>query len=212
MTKRLLDLFCGAGGASMGYKLAGFEVVGVDNERQPNYPFGFMLADALRLDYDWVEQFDVIHASPPCLHRTAYKRRPHWVYDCPDLLLAVRNMLENSGKPWIMENLAGQHACWHSPFQLCGSSFGLDIRRHRWFESSVPMMTPPCHHSWQTPRFPCAGNRTNLRSTIEIGVWRIPLADQQRAMEIDWMTKPELTKALPPAYTKFIGENVLATL
>jgi DNA (cytosine-5)-methyltransferase 1 len=96
-----------------------------------------------------------------------------------------------------------------SPAQLCGSSFKLDVRRHRLFESNVALLAPECDHDWQTPRFPPATNRTNLRSTVEVGVWRIPLAVQQAAMGIDWMTLSELTEAIPPAYTGFIGAQLL---
>lgn len=98
------------------------------------------------------------------------------------------------------------------PFQLCGSSFGLDVRRHRLFESNVPMLTPPCYHEWQTPRFAPASNRSNLRRTVEVGVWRIPLEVQQRAMGIDWTTLRELSEAIPPAFTEHIGAWLLAAM
>lgn len=94
--------------------------------------------------------------------------------------------------------------------RLCGSSFGLDVRRHRLFESNVSILVPPCDHGWQTPRFPPASNRTNLRRTVEVGVWRIPLDVQQRAMGINWTTLEELSEAIPPAYTEHIGRQLLA--
>ena len=209
----LLDLFSCAGGAGMGYHLAGFHVTGLDKDPQPNYPFRFIQADALEAlaDREFLAQFDAIHASPPCQAFTAYRRRGGGVGDgYPDLITPVREYLEASGLPWVMENVA------RSPVRpmvhLCGSSFGLDVQRHRWFETNVPMMSPPCAHGLQKPRFPCATNRTNLRRTVEIGVWRIPLPVQQQAMGIDWMTLDELTQAVPPAYTEYIGAQVLASM
>ena len=188
----LLDLFCGAGGAAMGYHRAGFDVVGVDIDPQPNYPFEFEQLDAMAFP---LKGFAAIHASPPCQKFTAYRRRGAGVGDgYPDLIAPVRERLEASGVPWVMENVA------RSPVRplvhLCGSSFGLDVQRHRWFETNVPMMSPPCAHGLQKPRFPHATNRTNLRRTVEIGVWRIPLAVQQQAMGIDWMTLDELSEAI----------------
>ena len=204
----LLDLFCGAGGASVGYDRAGFDVVGVDIEPQPHYPFTFYQLDAMTFPLDG---FDAIHASPPCQKFTAYRRRGGGVGDgYPDLIEPVRERLEAIGVPWVMENVA------RSPVRplvhLCGSSFGLDVQRHRWFETNVPMMSPPCAHGLQKPRFAHATNRKNLRRTVEIGVWRIPLPVQQKAMGIDWMTLDELTEAIPPAYTEYIGGNLLETL
>jgi len=108
-----------------------------------------------------------------------------------------------SGIPHVIENVPG--APLESPVQLCGSSFGLDVRRHRIFECSFAVLAPACDHSWQTPRFPPATNRTNLRSTVEVGVWRIPLDVQQRAMGIDWMTRKELSQAIPPAYSEHLA-------
>mgnify|MGYP007100217830 CR=1 FL=1 len=93
-----------------------------------------------------------------------------------------------------------------------GSSFGLDVQRHRCFESNIPLTAPPCDHGWQTPRFPPATNRTNLRSTVEVGAWRIPLEVQQEAMGIDWMNGNELCQAIPPAYTEHIGAQLLAQI
>lgn len=184
----------------MGYHLAGFDVVGVDIAPQPHYPFEFHQVDALDFPLDG---FDAIHASPPCQAFTAYKRRPNHVGEYPDLIWPTRRRLIDAGVPWVIENVPG--APLVNPIQLCGSSFGLDVRRHRLFESNVSMVSPPCDHSWQTPRFPPATNRTNLRCTVEIGVWRITLAVQQKAMGIDWMTLEELSEAIPPAYTEYIG-------
>jgi len=222
---KLLDLFCCAGGAAVGYDRAGFEVVGVDVQPQPRYPFEFIREDAIRvLDHlvrHWAgkpsafafgHEFAAVHASPPCQKFTAYRRRGGGVGDsAPDLIEPVRELLEQIGLlPWVMENVEGSPVRPH--VKLCGSSFGLDVQRHRWFETNVPMMSPPCVHGIWKPRFPHATNRKNLRKTVEIGVYRIPLAVQREAMGIDWMTLDELTLALPPAYTEFIGGQMLGHL
>jgi DNA (cytosine-5)-methyltransferase 1 len=201
---RLLDLFCGAGGCSVGYHRAGFDVVGVDITPQPRYPFEFHQIDALTFPLDG---FDVVHASPPCQTWTAYRRRGGGVGDgYPDLIRTVRRMLNQQAPFYIIENVRGSEL---NAMTLCGSSFGLDVRRHRWFEVSVPMLAPPCNHGAQRPRFAQATNRSNLRSTVEVGVWRIPLEIQQQAMGIDWMTRDELSQAIPPAYTEYIGAQLL---
>lgn len=124
-----------------------------------------------------------------------------------NLIPETRQLLISSGLPYVIENVPG--APLLNPVQYCGSSFRLDIRRHRLFESNIGLVAPPCNHAWQKPRFPCATNRTNKRSTIEIGVWRIPLEQQQAAMGITGVTLRELSQALPPAYTKHIGEQLL---
>lgn len=210
---RLLDLFCKAGGASEGYHRAGFEVVGVDIEPQPNYPFEFYQADALEVLIRPAvrREFDAIHASPPCQRFTAYRRKSASIgagYE--DLIEPTRAALVNIGLPWVIENVPG--APLIEPVTYCGSSFGLDVRRHRLFESSFALTAPPCDHSWQTPRFSPATNRTNLRRTVEIGVWRIPIDVQKRAMGIDWMTLNELSNAIPPAYTEHIGRQIVSRL
>jgi DNA (cytosine-5)-methyltransferase 1 len=209
MKRRLLDLFCGAGGATVGYQAAGFHVTGVDIDPQPNYCGDrFIQADAL--DFD-LAGFDAVHASPPCQAFTAYRRRGDGVGDgYPDLIAPVRARIEAWGGPWVMENVAG--APLRDPVMLCGSSFGLDVRRHRFFESNVALWSAPCDHASQAPRFPCATNRTNLRRTVEIGVWRIPLAVQRKAMGVGWMTLAELTEAVPPAYTEFLGGQLMRAL
>ena len=200
---RLLDLFCGAGGAAMGYHRAGFEVVGVDINPQPNYPFEFHQADAEMFPLDG---FDAYHASPPCQRWTAYARRPMHVGEYPDMIGSTRHRFVATKRPYVIENVPA--APLSQPIQLCGSSFGLDVRRHRRFESNLLLLAPPCDHAWQTPRFPQATNRKNLRSTVEVGVYRIPLKIQQKAMGIDWMKLHELSEAVPPAYTEWIGENL----
>lgn len=213
MKPRLLDLFCGGGGATRGYQIAGFHVTGVDIAPQPNYVGDeFVQADALEFPLDG---FDAVHASPPCQHWTAYKRRRNHVGEAPELVDAIRQHI-GAGTisrfvPVVIENVRG--APLRCPIMLCGSAFGLDVRRHRYFEvHPLPLFTPGCFHGAQTPRFPPATNRTNLRRTVEVGVWRIPLDIQQEAMGIDWMTREELSQAIPPAYTEWIGTQLLGHL
>lgn len=206
MTKpKLIDLFCCAGGAGYGYHLAGFEVVGVDINPQPDYPFKFIQADALTFPIDG---FDAVHASPPCQQFTAYRRGREEKVGATalNLIPQTREKLISSGLPYVIENVPG--APLENPIQLCGSSFGLDVRRHRLFESNVYLEALPCDHSWQTPRFPPASNRTNLRRTVEVGVYRIPLDVQRKAMGIDWMRLGDLSQAIPPAYTEFLGKQL----
>ncbi len=208
----LLDLFCGAGGCSMGYHRAGFDVIGIDIEPQPNYPFEFIQADALgTVTKAVLRRAEAVHASPPCQFATAYRRRQGVATAARSLIGPTRRLLEAIGRPYVIENVdqAAARAELRDPIRLCGSSFGLDVRRHRLFETSWPATPVECDHSWQTPRFPPATNRTNLRSTVEVGVWRIPLDVQQAAMDIDWMTLPELSQAIPPAYTEHIGRQLI---
>lgn len=208
---KLLDLFCCAGGAAMGYHRAGFDVVGVDKEAQPNYPFEHHTADAIDFVRAHGREFDAVHASPPCQTFTAYRRKGHGVGDgYLNLIPKTRKALIELGKPYVIENVEQARGEMRDPITLCGSTFGLDVRRHRLFESNVSLVGAPCDHSWQTPRFTPASNRTNLRRTVEVGVWRIPLDVQRRAMGIDWTTLPELSEAIPPAYTEYIGRQLLA--
>jgi DNA (cytosine-5)-methyltransferase 1 len=208
----LLDLFCCAGGAADGYAAAGFDVVGVDIVPQPNYPYEFIQADAVeavRYGLD-MSQFDAVHASPPCQSFTAYRRKGRGVGDgYENLIPVIRESLEQIARPYVIENVHG--APLENAIRLCGSSFGLDVRRHRYFESNVPLMAPPCNHSAQKPgRFPGATNRAPMsRATVEVGVWRIPLEVQKRAMGIDReVTLRELSEAIPPAFTEHIGDQL----
>jgi DNA (cytosine-5)-methyltransferase 1 len=222
---RLLDLFCGAGGAAMGYHRAGFEVVGVDINPQPNYPFEFHQADALDFLGGVISvrpdrrRTYVIHASPPCQAFTAYQRTGN-VGDYPDLIDATRQRLIEWGGPWVIENVVG--APLVNPVLICGTMFDppMEIQRHRLFETNWGLKPPewPCRHSLNGPdRYPGGrsvertGTSTGLvRRTVEVGSWDIPLAKQRQAMGIDWMTLPELSEAIPPAYTEAVGAQLLA--
>jgi DNA (cytosine-5)-methyltransferase 1 len=203
---RLLDLYCGAGGSAMGYSRAGFEVVGIDHIPQPNYPFEFRQGDALSVDLFSAGTFHVIHASPPCQR---YIRGGLATGDHPDLLDETRDLLKLIGLPYIIENVPG--APMRADLMLCGSMFGLPIRRHRWFETNVPVspFTLSCDHSK-----PVVGVYGHPHG--ESGAWKgmLPgsLESWSEALGIDWMTAPELALAIPPAFTEFVGSAVLAAL
>jgi len=207
MRPRLLDLFCGAGGAAMGYHRAGFDVVGVDLEPQPHYPFEFHQADALAFPLDG---FDAIHASPPC---QAYSqaalgpRNAGKVY--PDLLAATREALEASGVPWVIENVPG--APMRPDFRICGCQVGLELRRVRWFETSWQAfdLVQPCYHPH--PVVSVVGHGTPAWVRQRLG-YNPTIADYRAAMGIDWMNRDELSLAIPPAYTEHIGPYLMAEL
>ena len=189
---RLLDLFCGAGGAAMGYHRSGFDVVGVDINPQPHYPFEFHQADAMTYPLDG---FDAIHASPPCQH---YANVTQWTGvqdDHPALIAPMRDRLNATGLPWVMENVRTPEL--RNAVVLCGSQFGLPIRRHRYFESNValPWFLPPCQHRTSDLAFEHKGERAYAV-----------------AMGVEWMTNVESRQAIPPAYTEFLGTQLLAAL
>lgn len=197
-----VDLFCCAGGASDGLVRAGWSVLGVDRDPQPEYPYTFVQADALTFD---VSRFDAIWASPPCQAFTAYKRRKAHVRPAENLIPQTREKLRASGKPYVIENVPG--APLESPLTLCGSMFGLDVQRHRIFETSFPVVAPSCDHSRWTPRFPGATNRKkNSRKTVEVGVYRIPLRTQIDAMGLQRpVSLGKLSQMVPPAYAHYLG-------
>ncbi len=199
----------------MGYSCAGFEVVGVDIKPQPHYPFEFHRADALEYPLDG---FDVIHASPPCQAYSVLRRaNPDAEY--PDLIVPTRARLVASGLPWVMENVPG--APLSHLLVLCGSMFGLgagerQLRRHRWFETTVAMFSPPCYH--QGEAIGVYGGGPVGRYTFENGAkkdyynrrggYQGTVAEKQEAMDIDWMSAPEMNQAIPPAYTEYIGSRL----
>jgi DNA (cytosine-5)-methyltransferase 1 len=207
---RLLDLYCKAGGASKGYQLAGFEVVGVDIKKQKRYPFEFIQADCLELmkDLDFLRSFDVIAASPPCQTHsiTQHLRNAQGrSTDKVDLIPQTREALIASGKPYVIENVPGSPLI--NPIQMCGSYFGLKVRRHRRFESNLPIVGSPCKHKEQGKPVGVYGS---MRDEIPKGGHTAKTIEEAReAMGIDWMIWGELVEAIPPIYTQEIGKQLL---
>lgn len=208
---KLLDLFSGAGGAAVGYYMAGFDVVGVDHKPQPHYPFSFVLADAIEYAAEHSDEFDVAHASPPCQRFTSVGKRLERSAsrDYPDLIAPIRQAI--GAGIYVIENVPA--APLLNGVKLCGSSFGLDVRRHRIFESNLLLWGMPCNHSWQTPRFRSLDSR-RLELASVVGVhghqnYAGEIELRRKAMGIDWMSNSELVEAIPPAYTKYIGEQLI---
>lgn len=210
-----LDLFCCAGGASRGLADAGFEVVGVDRQRQPRYPFAFVQADALRPPFD-LTSFDFIWASPPCQAHVSL-RWMHNAKEHADSIPATREMLKKSGVPWVIENVS--QAPIRADLILCGSQFGLgagdaELRRHRHFELShhFPLMlAPACAHGRRPRVIGVYGGHGRDRRR-NVNTQDFDTAARRQAMGIDWMTTAELSQAIPPAYAEFIGRAALALL
>ena len=205
---KLLDLFCGAGGAAMGYHRAGFdEIVGIDIEPQPNYPFEFVQADAVYVAKSWdLDCFDLIHASPPCqrFSNATLDNNKH-----PDLIFDTRIGLEvESDTPFVIENVPT--APIRKDLILCGSHFGLDIQRHRVFEiSGFFVMAPVCYHRWVEGRpWTVTGSGGGGKRDHS---WKYRNLEHGKAlMDMPWVqTRTELVEAIPPAYTEYIGKAFL---
>lgn len=194
----------------MGYHLAGFEVTGVDIKNQKRYPFKFIQADALEVlaDRDFISQFDVIHTSPPCQTHSITKHlriAQGKSTDKIDLIPETREALIDIGKPYIIENVPG--APLINPIRICGSSFGLGVRRHRDFESNMRLIGSPCNHKAQGRPIGVYGS---MRDEIPKGGKTADSIEQARqAMGIDWMIWGELVEAIPPNYTRYIGDQLV---
>lgn len=200
----LLDLFCGAGGAAVGYARVGFEVIGVDVEPQPSYPFTFFQADALTFP---LEGFDVYHASPLCQRFSLASRfHPGTQERYPDYLDIVRRQLLATGKPYLLENVVG--APLRSPVVLCGAMFGLRVYRHRLFESNVLLFQHP--HIRHSCKAAAPGAIAKTEEFWSVGGHFGHKEEAQRAMGIDWMkTQQEIAQAIPPAYTEWLGRQLM---
>lgn len=191
----------------MGYHRAGFEVVGVDIKPQPRYPFEFHQADALEFAAEHGHEFDAIHASPPC-QRYSHCTPDRYKMNHPDLIAATRECLARIGKPYVIENVEGARGHLRDPLLLCGSMFGLPIWRHRFFEI-MPMfasMLPPCDHS----SIPVLISGTTRRK----GYPRAdpPAQTRRDALATPWMSMVGMDEAIPPAYTEYIGLELMALL
>lgn len=216
MRPRLLDLFSGAGGAAVGYHRAGFDVLGIDISPQPNFPFHFVQADALAPPLD-LAAFDVIHASPPCQAYTTLgnRFRGNGGPDHPELIGPVRAMLEASGVPYVIENVPGAARALHAPIRLTGEQFGLRVHRARLFECS-PFVLSPSPVSRQDNPVAVYGKLDGRRlwTRTDGTELRAPssLEEPSAAMGIDWMEWDELKEAIPPAYTEYLGRQLLTML
>lgn len=208
----LLDLFCCEGGAAVGYHRAGFDVIGVDITPQPNYPFPMVVADALAPPFD-LAMFDAVHASPPCQSYTTMSNR--WGSDELELIDPVRDMLAASGKPWVIENVVGAKRAMRSPLRLHGGHFGIGVYRPRLFESNVLLMAPEpaarpvdaaavYGHREDGRRLWTRKDGTELRAAS--------LEEAREAMEMPWASWNGCREAIPPAYTEFIGGQLLQSL
>jgi len=221
MKPRLLDLFCGAGGAAVGYHRAGFDVVGVDTNPQPNYPFEFHRGDAIATleafaTYQTVAyplgHFQAIHASPPCQDYSRAMR--HLSGDYPRLIDPVRDLMEAAGLPWVIENVPGAPIPTQSTLdgrhgvELCGSMFGLRVYRHRLFETSFPLAAPrSCDHTVLAMN---PHNQAGRDRIYEEFGRQDPDPIWNAEMGVPWMTRYEGREAIPPAYTEYIGTQLLA--
>lgn len=217
-----LDLFCCAGGSAVGLHRGGFDIVGVDIKWQPNFPFEFVNADALEylvkiIDNGWRlpdgRRVHAVNASPPCQFYCALARGTNNnTEDYPALIEPTRELLAEAtaaGIPWIIENVAKWALV--DPIKLCGEMFGLQVIRHRWFETNYDMAQPahPKH------RGRVAGWRHGQTyegyyyAVYGNGGQKGTLADWKRAMGISWMqTKAELVEAIPPRYLEFLGAEL----
>lgn len=228
---KLLDLFCCEGGAAMGYHQAGFDVIGVDINPQPLYPFAFHQGDALEVMRGLIlsdvlgvpvklageeyvlSDFAVIHASPPCqAHSTITPDKSKHV----DLIPEIRGALIEACLPFVIENVEGAKRALIDPVRLCGSSFGLRVRRHRYFESNVPLLALPCEHGAQGVPVGVYGDHADTFSTRPNGTSRgVKAATDDEAREVmgmPWASWHGTTQAIPPAYSRHIGAQLIAHL
>lgn len=234
----LLDLFCGAGGASVGYHRAGFDVVGVDIKPQPTYPFEFEQGDALHalnvmeLPYpslmagmrNWNRyDFAAIHASPPCQFATqmnAARRARGVTTDRINYLTPTAAILRRLGVPYVIENVVGAKRFFSPTLQLHGGMFGLKVHRPRLFECSFAVLAPKAPINRKPVGVygdrPDPNGRTRLngggRGTRSVMRIAKTLAEAQEAMDMPWADWKGCKEAIPPAYTEYIGKQLLAAL
>ena len=210
---KLLDLYCGAGGAARGYQQAGFHVTGIDIVDQPRYAGdNFIQADALEYVAAHGHEYDVISSSPPCQAGCMLTAGTNQGRTYPQLIPQTRQLLEAVGRPWIMENPPGRAPMRRDIF-LCGEMFGLQVLRHRNFELGGGFTMAQPHHPKHRGRV--SGWRHGAFypgpyvAVYGDGGGKGSVADWQRAMGIDWTAdKRELAEAIPPAYTRFIGRQL----
>lgn len=193
---KLLDLYCGAGGAAAGYRASGFEVTGVDIKPQPQYPYEFVQFDVTKMGTGFLRKFDAIHASPPCQHASALRSLNKDI-NYKDLIPATRELLISSGKPYVIENVNGAEL--YGPLILCGTMFGKRFTRHRQFESNVSLkrLDDACRRGGVAD-----GQYISIVSGA--GRWH-SYRDLREEMEVPWMTLTASRQAIPPCYTEYVG-------
>lgn len=202
---RILDLFCGAGGAAKGYADAGFEVVGVDINPQKRYPYEFVKGDWHEFFEAHWQEFDVFHASPPC--QSYSKTRSISKSTAPKLITEVRVAFAKTYKPYVIENVVGSASELINPIRLRGNQFGLKVIRDRLFEVNPWILSSPV--------VPVTGTTNSHRGLSTGGDWitvaghNFLLEEARAAMGIDWMSSREIAQAIPPAYTQWIGTQLL---
>jgi DNA (cytosine-5)-methyltransferase 1 len=202
---KILDLYCGVGGASFGYYLAGFEVIGVDIKPQPNYLFPFIQADAIEYVTQHYNEFDAIHASPPC---QAYSVMSLNKSTHLDLYIPTRNILDMTEKPYVIENVIG--APYKTKYILCGSMFDLVVRRHRNFEVNWPIQTTlKCDHEKQGRAITVTGIGGSKPTKHS---WKGVKKEWPIYMTIPWGLPEEVTQSIPPAYSEYIGNQLKSYL
>ncbi|WFB87552.1 MULTISPECIES: SAM-dependent methyltransferase [Streptomyces] len=207
---RVLDLFCCQGGASMGYHLAGFEVVGIDLAPQPRYPFQFIQADALAFVYEHGADFDFIHASPPCQRYTLAQRIQHREH--PDLIAPTRAALEATGRPWAIENVEEAAPELREPVTLCAAPFGMQTYRHRLFETGGGFsFTPPRHKPHTAPLTKMGRPRAAGHFAHYVGNFS-GVQEARDDMQVPWMNRDGIRECIPPAYTEHVATALYASL
>lgn len=213
---KLLDLFCCGGGSGVGYDRAGYEVTGVDNRKHPNYPFEFVLDDAIEYLRKYGHLFDAVHASPPCQGYSPHTRNDSkWVgysngKQEPRLISVIRENIP-SGMPYVIENVPGAKLELENPFMLCGAMFGLPISRHRYFESNVLIMPPEHPKCRGIAKKYSEEHGIEYRDMSVTGKGRHAGTSDRwmKIMDITWpMTQSEIVESIPWAYTKFIGDQL----
>lgn len=204
---KLLDLYCKAGGCSMGYFRAGFEVTGVDIEKQPKYPFRFIQSDAIEYLMKHGHLYDVIHASPVCKRYSSITQTAGTAEQHPDQIAELREVLLKTGKFYVIENVPGSPLV--NPLMLCGTMFGLNVIRHRLFETEPVIWFPPtaCQHWKKVVKHGRKPDRKKHYAAVTGHFSDVAFAGE--AMGIDWMGQNELSQAIPPAYTQFIGKIII---
>lgn len=205
---RVLDLYCCQGGAAMGYHLAGYQVLGVDLFPQPRYPFEFVQADAITYATQHAHEFDFIHASPPCQGYSdaqVLQGRDH-----PMLIAPTREVLQASGRPFVIENVPGARNHLNNPIVLCGQMFGHRTYRDRLFETGAGLVLPQPHHPLhQAPITKMGRPRRDGEMAHYVGNFS-GVAEARDDLGVPWMNRDGIRESIPPSYAQWIGRHAAA--